>query len=207
MILLALVAVMTSCVKTKQYSLSDEVKGWFVDSDKREFTFRDENGLERRFHVQEPNVQIMDESSSFLLVTTDKAERESIFQYGYPDYSLSFYVGITAGWGNEANVDDSFVIGLGDATFTLSLNGKTFTPVSCSDSNNAGSPQIDFSSELLDSFEVDGVSYADVLHIELIDCDLMSSRFYPTELYYAKYYGLIQYTLNHDIEYYRLAAE
>ncbi len=60
MILLLLAALMSSCVKVKQYYISDEAKAWFVDDDKCECIIRDENGIERGLHVTIPSIQILE---------------------------------------------------------------------------------------------------------------------------------------------------
>ena len=199
LILLILVALMSSCVKVKQCYISDEAKAWFVDDDKRECIIRDENGIERGLHVSTPSIQFLEESSSSFM-TKNKTERESMDQKGYLDYSTGYYVTATAGWGTEVNVDDKFEIGLHGLPFTFSLRGKTLTPV------RKESPKIEFTSELLESFEVDGVSYDDVLHIQLVEYELLRDND-PIEIYYAKHYGLIQYTIHYGITYFRLPAE
>lgn len=202
--LIALAVFATSCRKPyHEYRLQDETKSWFIDDDKCHFDLRDENGITQSFQIGGAYIYFMEEDSHFMGVLTEESKRETGYQTGHSSFSIPFSICVTAGWGNEINVDDRISIELCEAHYDLSLSGTAFTPLSCSDwGGNVNN--MAFQAEVLDAFAIEGVSYADVLHIQLIDLAYPQSANFPTEIYYAKHYGLIQCTLDDKVTLYRL---
>ncbi len=196
LIVIALLAVLASCKKDEpevtKYYVGDEAKSWLVDDCKKEYFMRDENGIEQGVYVLEPAVEYTKDTTLGVL-------RERIAQYSYPDIGDGFGVYITAGKSNKPNVDESFAIIFNRCYFSFDGNG--FRPI-------ASEPrrEIEYTAELLDAFEVNGVTYPNVLHIQQVESKALSNRG-PIEIYYAKHYGMIQYTIAYGITYFRLPAE
>jgi len=194
---IALLAVLASCNKKDEpemtkYYVGDEAKSWLVDECKKEYFMLDENGIEQGIYVCEPEVEYRKDTTLGVL-------RERIAQYSYPDTGDGFGVYITAGQSNKPNIDESFAIIFNGCYFSFDGNG--FRPVASEPRS-----EIEYTAELLDAFEVNGVTYHDVLHIQQVESRALSSRG-PIELYYAKHYGMIQYTIPYGITYFRLPAE
>lgn len=199
LIVIALLAVLASCkkdetVEVTKYYVGDEAKSWLVDECKKEYFMLDENGIEQGIYVREPVVEYTKDTTLGVL-------RERIAQYSYPDVGdgKGFGVYITAGKDNKPNVDESFAIIFNGCYFSFDGNG--FRPMSSEPRS-----EIEYTAELLDAFEVNGVTYHDVLRIQQVESRALSSRG-PVELYYAKHYGMIQYTIPYGITYFRLPAE
>lgn len=194
---IALLAVLASCNKKDEpemtkYYVGDEAKSWLVDECKKEYFMLDENGIEQGIYVCEPEVEYRKDTTLGVL-------RERIAQYSYPDTGDGFGVYITAGQSNKPNIDESFAIIFNGCYFSFDGNG--FRPVASEPRS-----EIEYTAELLDAFEVNGVTYHDVLHIQQVESRALSSRG-PIELYYAKHYGMIQYTIPYGITYFRLPTE
>lgn len=198
LIVIALLAVLASCKKDKpvvtKYYVGDEAKSWLVDDFKKEYFMLDKNGIEQGIYVREPVVEYTKDTTLGVL-------RERIAQYSYPDVGdgKGFGVYITAGKGNKPNVDENFAIIFNGCYF--SFDGYGFRP-----NPSESRSEIEYSAELLDAFEVNGITYHDVLHIQQVENKSMASRG-PVELYYAKHYGMIQYTIAYGVTYFRLPAE
>ena len=197
--MIALLTVLASCNKKDEpemtkYYVGDEAKSWLVDDFKTEYFMLDENGIEQGIYVREPVVEYRKDTMLGVL-------RERIAQYSYPDVGdgRGFGVYITAGKDNKPNVDESFAIIFNGYYF--SFDGYGFRP-------NPSEPrsEIEYTAELLEASEVNGVTYHDVLHIQQVEHESMASRGL-VEFYYAKHYGMIQYTIPYGITYFRLPAE
>ncbi|MBR6848464.1 MAG: hypothetical protein IKM74_10090 [Bacteroidales bacterium] len=50
-----------------------------------------------------------------------------------------------------------------------------------------------------ESFEFNGHVYHDVLHFRITDQDAITRNTFPTELYYAKHYGPVEYELGGEV--------
>ena len=197
--MIALLTVLASCNKKDEpemtkYYVGDEAKSWLVDDFKTEYFMLDENGIEQGIYVREPVVEYTKDTMLGVL-------RERIAQYSYPDVGdgRGFGVYITAGKDNKPNVDESFAIIFNGCYFSFDGNG--FRPMASEPRS-----EIEYITELLDAFEVNGVTYHDVLHIQQVEHESMASRG-SVEFYYAKHYGMIQYTIPYGITYFRLPAE
>ena len=204
LILIALAFVATSCRKPQhEYLLNDETKSWFVDDDKRYFEMRDDNGVGYSFSLERSYSYMMEESSHVMGILTDEAQRESCSQSGNSSYAMAFLLCATAGWGEELNMDDSFSLDLGNARYALSMRGKEISPQYCLDLGG-GVDEMKFEVEYFDQYRVHDVEYQSVMRLKLVDLAYPQSHFFPTEIYYAKHYGLIQCTLDDKLTLYRL---
>lgn len=203
LILIVLAFVSTSCTKPyHEYKLSDETKSWFIDDDKCHFEMQDDNGIGYSYSIENSYNYMMDESSHFLGVLTDEAHRESCSQNGCSTYNTAILLCATAGWGETLNEDDLFSIDFGNARYGLSMKGDVITPRYCSDVG--GVEGMEFKVEYLDQFWVHDMEYQGVMRLKLVDLSYPQSKFFPTEIYYAKHYGLIQCTLDDEVSLYRM---
>ena len=131
-------------------------------------------------------------SSFFLFVLTDNDLCENINQ----NSRVSFYdgqacgVSITNYYGN----DTRFAMMFYDVCFVLNVGDDGGLSCSkCQDETMGKGYRC--SMELLDSHDVNGVTYRDVIHLRVTDLDAVTRNTFPTELYYAKHYGPIEYEL------------
>ena len=206
LILMALVVAMTSCVKTQNYYVNDNNREWFADTVNTRFTMQDENGISYSFRLDPMRQNMLENSTSILCVTTEKSLHEALYQSGWASYtaSLRFSLAIEAyKRDDEHEGTDLFVMYLGEASYRMRIDGDHFYPQGCyDDSHDVG--EMEFEAEYIDNYYVHDVEYQGVMHLKLIDIAYPQSRFFPTEIYYAKHYGLIQCTLDDKLTLYRL---
>ncbi len=188
-----LLMAMTSCVKTEYHYIDESYKTWFVDRDKADFTVTDENGISQDFHFDATLTSMLEGSASFLFVTTDKDLCEHEYQIGRTTYYQgdACSLGIT----NYYSTSTYFSLCFYDVRFNFDMydNGE-FSCQQCSDEKFI-ERYYRCSMELLDSHEVNGVTYHDVIHLWVTDFDALTRPDFPTELYYAKHYGPVEYKL------------
>ena len=183
----------TSCVKTEYHYVDDSLKVWFVDRDKADFQVRDENGITQSFHVYDTIVDMVPNWSTFLFVKTDDDLCENIYQNGRVTYYVgdAFRLSIT----NYYETSTHFSLYFYDVCFTLDVGEGQFSCSECLDEKILGRT-LPCTLEMLDSHEVNGITYRDVMHFKITDWDAVTSRnTFPSELYYAKHYGPVEYEL------------
>lgn len=203
---MALAFTMASCVKTKNYYVNDNNRVWFADTTNCCFTMQDENGISYSFQLDPVRQNMLENSTSILCVTTEKSMHEELCQGGWASYtaSLRFSLEIEAyKRDDEHEGTDLFMMYLGAATYRMRIDGDHFYPQGCYDADY-DVDKMEFEAESIDEFWVHNVAYDDVMHLKLIDLAYPQSRFFPTEIYYAKHYGLIQCTLDDKLTLYRL---
>ena len=194
--------VFTSCVKTEYHYVDDSLKDWFVDRDKANFQVCDQNGITQIFQINDTLVDMLPGAAYFLFVKTDDDLCENIHQDGRVSYyqGNAFSLSIT----NYYSTSTHFALYFYDVRFVVDVDQDTFTCKECQDERTYGqiSP---CSMEMLDSYEVNGVTYHDVMHFKVSDLDAISSRnTFPSELYYAKHYGPVEYELGGKVKCYRV---
>ena len=206
MILMALVVAMTSCVKTKNYYVNDNNRVWFADSTNCNFTMRDDNGVSYSYRFEPARQSMLETGTEILFITTEKALHEHLYQSGASSYynqGLMMNTSLTAyKHDEEFEGCDDFKLSIGEASYTMRIDGDTFHPRNCHDWE--GNVTMDFTAEYLDSYIVREKSYQGVMHLKVVDVAYPQSRFFPTEVYYAKHYGLVQITLDDRLTLYRL---
>ncbi|MBQ8958373.1 MAG: hypothetical protein IJ057_07745 [Bacteroidales bacterium] len=206
LILMALAVALTSCVKTKDYYVNDNNRKWFADTTNSRFTMQDENGISYSFRLDPMRQDMLENSASFLWVTTEKSMHEALYQSGFTSYteSLRFSLAIEAyKCDDEHEGTDLFMMYLGEASYRMRIDGDHFYPQGCYDSGY-NVDKMDFEAEYIDQYWVHDVEYDGVMHLKLIDLAYPKSKFFPTEIFYAKHYGLIQVTLDDRLTLYRL---
>lgn len=192
----------TSCVKTEYHYVDDSLKVWFVDRDKADFQVRDQNGITQQFQVFDTVVGMVPGESYFLFVKTDEDLCENINQNG----NVSFYQGqaLSLSVTNYYGTGHSFSLCFYDVNYAVEVEDG-FTCTRAFDNKDYAGRNIPCTLEMLDSYEVNGKVYSDVMHFKITDWDAISTRnTFPSELYYAKHYGPIEYELGGTITVKRL---
>ena len=204
MIICALAFVMASCVKTKVYQVNDASRDWFADTTNLCFTMTDDNGIMQSFRFDAARSYTTETGTTILFIPTDKGEHEHIDQSGYNTYgSMRVSTSISAyKHDDEHEGTDEFRMYFNEAIYAMRIDGNQFYPDKCYETDYNGG--MEYTVEYLDSFEVSGKNYAGVMHIKLIDVAYPRTKNFPTEIYYAKHFGLIQCTLDDKVTLYRL---
>lgn len=186
-----------SCVKTEYHYVDDSLKDWFVDRDKADFQVRDQNDITQDFHINDTMVGMVPGWSTFLFVKTDEDFCENICQDGRVTYYLGHTFGLSIT--NYYETSTHFSLYFYDVCFTLDVEEGKFSCSECLDEKSLGGT-VPCSLEMLDSYMVNGVTYHDVMHFKITDWDAISTRnTFPSELYYAKHYGPIEYELGGEV--------
>lgn len=186
----------TSCVKTEYHYVDDSLKVWFVDHDKADFLVCDQNGIVQDFRIGEVTSDMLSGSASFL--TGD------LYENMYQDGRVTYYDGHAFGLNvtNYGAAGVYFALYFYDVSFVLNIGEVDgWSCSNCYDDRLGRSCRC--SMEMLDTHEVDGVSYHDVIHFRINDLDAVSRNTFPTELYYAKHYGPVEYELGGKVRCYR----
>jgi hypothetical protein len=193
----------TSCVKTEYHYVDEPLKDWFVDRNKANFQVCDQNGITQDFHIGDTMVDMLPGAAYVLGFKTDDDLCENIDQDG----RVTFYQGHTFGLSitNYYSKHTHFVLFFYDVRFAVEVDESPFSCSVCLDEKQLGR-EVHCTMEMLDYYEVDGVTYQDVMHFKITDFDALSSRnTFPSELYYAKHYGPVEYELAGKVRYHRKA--
>ncbi len=193
---IVLLMALTSCVKTEYHYVDDRFKEWFVDQDKLAFYVQDQNGITQEFGFSAPQAGMGEGASYFLFVKTDEDLCENINQEGRVSFyeGRACYLSVTNYYGRNTH----FALGFYDVQFDVNVDGEHFTCTTCSDERLI-ERLYNCTMEVLRSHEVNGVVYNDVLHFKVTDQDAITRNTFPTELYYAKHYGPIEYELGGEV--------
>lgn len=197
--------VMASCVKTKFYQVNDASREWFADTTNLRFTMMDDNGIMQSFRFDAARSYTTETGASILfIIPTDKGEHEHIDQSGTNTYaSMKVSTSISAyKHDDEHEGTDEFRMYFNEAIYAMRIDGNLFYPDKCYETDYSGG--MDYTAEYLDAFEVNEKNYEGVMHLKLIDIAYPRTKNFPTEIYYAKHYGLIQCTLDGELNLYRL---
>ncbi len=205
---MALSFVMASCVKTKTYRVNDASRDWFADSTNCNFTMQDDNGIQQSFRFGSANSYTTETGTTILCIPTEKGEHEHIEQSGANSYgTIRVSTTISAYKLEEYSDIDEFWLYFNEAVYVMGIDGNLFYPDSdkkykCYESGYDNA--MDYTAEYLDSYTVSEKNYEGVMHLKLIDVAYPQTKNFPTEVYYAKHYGLIQCTLDDKLTLYRL---
>lgn len=191
---------MSSCVKPEYHYVDDRFKEWFVDQDKLAFEVQDQNGITQEFDFSAPQTDMVEGASYFMFVKTDEDLCENIHQEG----RVSFYEGRACNLSvtNYYSKNTHFALGFYDVQFDVNVDGEQFTCQHCYD-DKYFNREYRCSMEALPTYEVNGVVYNDVMHFRITDQDAITRNTFPTELYYAKHYGPIEYELGGEVRFLR----
>ena len=206
LILIALAFLMASCVKTKTYRVNDANRDWFADTTNLNFTMQDENGILQSFMFDAGDSYMTETGTSILFIPTEKGEHEHITQSGVNSYG-SMRVSTTISAYMLEEYSDELRLYFNEAIYVMGIEGNLFYPDSdnkylCYESGYDNA--MDYTAEYLDSYTVSEKSYEGVMHLKLYDVAYPRTNNFPTEIYYAKHYGLIQCTLDDKLTLYRL---
>lgn len=207
---MALVVAMTSCVKTKTYHVNDTNRDWFADSTNLCFTMEDVNGVHQSLRFVPADSYTTETGASILFVIpTDKGEHEHITQSGVNSYgSMRISTTISAYKLVDDSDIDEFRFYFNEAVYVMGIDGNLFYPDNddnyiCYESGYDNA--MDYTVEYIDSYMVSEKKYEGVMHLKLDDVAYPRTKNFPTEIYYAKHYGLIQVTLDDKLTLYRLS--
>jgi hypothetical protein len=200
----ALALVMASCVKTKVYQVNDASRDWFADTMNVRFTMMDENDIMQSLRFDAAESYMTETGTTVLIIPTDKGEHEHITQSGTNTYgTIRVSTTISAyKHDDEHEGTDEFRMYFNEAIYAMRIDGNLFYPDKCYETDYVGG--MDYSAEYFDSFEVGGKNYEGVMHLKLIDVGYPRTKNFPTEIYYAKHFGLIQCTLDGEVSLYRV---
>jgi hypothetical protein len=200
----ALALVMASCVKTKVYQVNDASRDWFADTMNVRFTMMDENDIMQSLRFDAAESYMTETGTTVLFIPTDKGEHEHITQSGTNTYgTIRVSTTISAyKHDDEHEGTDEFRMYFNEAIYAMRIDGNLFYPDKCYETDYDGG--MDYSAEYLDSIEVGGKNYEGVMHLKLVDVGYPRTKNFPTEIYYAKHFGLIQCTLDDEVSLYRM---
>ena len=205
LIILALSFVTASCTKpTKSYYVQDSNREWFADTANLKFTMRDDNGVSQSFSFADIYQYMSEQGSYFMCIYVEGIEYEHVYQSGFSSFStLNMSVSLTADHlEDEPEGTDDFRMDFGPAHYTMRIDGNKFYPRYCYEYSNDS--EMEFMAEYFDKYYVHDVEYQGVMRLKLVDVAYPWATNFPTEVYYAKHYGLIQCTLDDKLTLYRL---
>lgn len=196
--------VMASCVKTKVNQVNDASRDWFADTMNVRFTMMDENDIMQSLRFDAAESYMTETGTTVLFIPTDKGEHEHITQSGTNTYgTIRVSTTISAyKHDDEHEGTDEFRMYFNEAIYAMRIDGNLFYPDKCYETDYDGG--MDYSAEYLDSIEVGGKNYEGVMHLKLVDVGYPRTKNFPTEIYYAKHFGLIQCTLDDEVSLYRM---
>ena len=196
--------VMASCVKTKVYQVNDASRDWFADTMNVRFTMMDENDIMQSLRFDAAESYMTETGTTVLFIPTDKGEHEHITQSGTNTYgTIRVSTTISAyKHDDEHEGTDEFRMYFNEAIYAMRIDGNLFYPDKCYETDYDGG--MDYSAEYLDSIEVNEKNYEGVMHLKLVDVGYPRTKNFPTEIYYAKHFGLIQCTLDDEVSLYRM---
>ncbi|MBQ5377322.1 MAG: hypothetical protein IIU48_02260 [Prevotella sp.] len=204
-IVCALALVMDSCVKTKFYQVNDANRDWFADTTNLHFTMMDDNGIMQSFRFDAASSYSTETGATILfIIPTDKGVHEHIDQSGSNTYgSIRVSTALSAYKNDDEHEGtDEFRMYFNEAIYAMRIDGNQFYPDKCYETDYNGG--MEYTVEYLDSFGVSGKNYEGVMHLKLIDIAYPRTMNFPTEIYYAKQFGLIQCTLDNKVSLYRM---
>ena len=194
---------MASCVKTKTYRVKDANRDWFADSTNCNFTMLDDNGIQQSFRFAPANSYTTETGTTILCIPTEKGEHEHIDQSGANSYGTMRVSTTISAYKLVENTDiDEFKLYFNEAVYAMGILSNQFYPDKCYELGYDN--MMDYTAEYLDSYTVSEKTYQGVMHLKLIDVAYPQTKNFPTEIYYAKHYGLIQCTLDDKLTLYRL---
>ena len=205
LIFIVLAFVTASCTKpTTSYYVQDSNHAWFADTANLTFTMRDGNGISQSFSFSGIDQYMSEQESYFMCVYAGDIEFEHVYQSGFSSFStLNMSVSLTADHlEDEPEGTDDFRMDFGPAHYTMRIDGNKFYPRYCYEYSNDS--EMEYTAEYLDSFTVSEKNYEGVMHLKLDDVAYPRTKNFPTEIYYAKHYGLIQCTLDDKLTLCRL---
>lgn len=205
LIITALAFVLASCTKpTQSYYVQDSNRAWFADTANLKFTMRDDNGVSQSFRFADIDQYMSDLENYFMCFYVGRNEYQHIYQSGFSSFStLNMSISLNADHlEDEPEGTDDFRMDFGPAHYTMRIDGNKFYPRYCYEYNNDS--EMEFMAEYFDKYNVHDVEYQGVMHLKLVDVAYPWMTNFPTEIYYAKHYGLIQCTLDDKLTLYRL---
>jgi len=214
-LLIVLIFVMYSCgddyaIKHRSLYVADENRDWVIPDDYGSgFVMTDNNRISQSFIMTTNTTDFSPSTSYFLVIRTRITNTESFTQGYTSNYGSSHMFILTAGF---EPYGDRISISINGLNFQYDFKLKTIGRIDylsnykyrvMTDMGYQDGDSIYSSVEILDSYPLNSIDYAGVLHFKFEDFPDLWTDFTVTELYVAKKYGLIKYTLKNGITYER----
>lgn len=197
-------------LKEKILYVSLENKEWLsTDSLGTSSLMIDDNQISQAFSRYENSTDFSQSSTSQFGINTTNTKRES-FSQGYSStYGTRYSYLLTAGF---SPYGDEISININKLSFAYDFKFKTITRVGyegkykskrMANEGYEEREKILSTMDLLDSIEINGKKYSEILHFTLNDFSEEWSNLAIRELYIAKQYGLIKYSYQSKVTFAR----
>ena len=214
-LLILFLAVLCSCredhaLREETLTIAGENRDWITrDTYGTGFIMTDNNNITQGFMMQKNSTDFSPSETYIFGIRTRITKTESFTQSWYSNFGQSIMLILTAGFEpfgdrfslsvNELNFMYDFKLNtIGHIYFNSVYKSKTMT-----DTGYEEVEAIYSTVQILDSLTVNGVRYDGVLHFSFEDFKDFWTDFTIKEVYLAKQYGLIKYSLNNGITYER----
>ena len=199
-----------NALKEETIYISKENKDWLTkDEVGSSFIMIDNNKISQGFLMSENSSYFSPSTTSYFWVNTKVIKTESYTQWYSSNYGQRFSYILTAGY---TPFGDNLCVSINDILFAYDLKFKTIERINydlnykskiMTDKGYEEDVKIYSTVELLDTLTVNGCLYSGILHFKFEDFRDKWTQFTIRELYLAKHYGLIRYSLVNGITYER----
>jgi hypothetical protein len=211
-IYLILLAGMAACGGAREsYDVRPESFNWISeDSLGAGFMMRDDNAITQSFRCNYLTSGYDYSTSSFLVFRTRTTRKQNLYQEWGSSYGRFFSISLTA---EPEPFGDNLTITLNDVSFTYDLGKKEVTrlttPHGLLSKTISGDGYVENDPllsevEILESMYVGQVFYSGVMHFTLKDFESKWGPYTITEIFVAKYIGLVKFTLSNGLTYNRI---
>ena len=214
-LIILIILTMCSCgeddaLKEETLYVSRENRDWLTaDEVGSNFIMIDNNNIAQGFSMYQNSSDFSPSTSSYFGVKTKVTKTESYTQGYSSSYGQRFSYILTAGF---APFGDNLSIIINEISFTYDFKFKTIARISyelnyksklMTDKGYEENDKIYSTVEILDTITVNDRLFSGIIHFNFEDFSDKWSKFTIKELYVAKQYGLIKYTLENGITYER----
>lgn len=199
-----------SALKEETVYVANENKDWIgKDSIGSDFLMTDNNSITQSFSMYQNSSDLSPSTSSYFGVKTKTIITESYSQ-GYSSiYGQRISYILTAG---HAPFGDNLCISINDILFAYDFKFNTISRINfglnykskqMTGKGYEETEKIFSTVELNDTLTLGGQLYSGVMHFKFMDFNDKWTKYTVTEMFFAKHYGLIEYSLNNGITYER----
>lgn len=207
-----LILLIASCgekgaLKEETILFNEENKDWIITGNLGDnFLMIDSHGIAQSFMMNRNLHEFSTSAGSILFITTKITYREYHYQAFTSNYGNRFSLSLTAGYepfGDELFIDLNNIGFSWDPKFNTVSRIDTpygYRSKLMTDEGYEEDEPINSSAAIINSMEIDGVTYHDVLHFAFDDFRESWTDFTITDIYVAKQLGLIKYRYNNGVE-------
>ena len=211
-IYLILLAVMAACGGGREmYDVRPESYDWISeDSLGAGFMMRDDNEITQSFRCNYLTSGYDHNTNSFLMFRTRTVMKQTLYQEWGSSYGRFFSINIIA---EPEPFGDILTITLNDVSFAYDLTKKEVywvtTPhgslsKTITEGGYVENDPLLSEVEILESIYIGPIFYSGVMHFTLKDFESKWGPYTITEIYVAKYIGLVKFTLSKGLTYNRI---